>query len=176
MIASVYIPSSMNKYNCTATLCRCTTTTPYRSARNVSKTLCCSSILFQIPICRLYAGTAYEAVFHPASYTYTVDRSLSGVLAKLKFVDCAWKSRDWNAISGFWECATQSRDCANSQLVQKIHLSGGLRASFIAYTLFGIFYFECYFCKLVKNMIFVEKTFVDCGLLPYQSMPCPQIL
>ena len=84
MIASVYIPSSMNKYNCTATLCRCTTTTPYRSARNVSKTLCCSSILFQIPICRLYAGTAYEAVFHPASYTYTVDCSLSGVLAKLK--------------------------------------------------------------------------------------------
>ena len=30
------------------------------------------------------------------------------------------------------------------------------------------------FHKLVKNTIFVEKTFMDCSLLPYQRTPCPK--
>ena len=79
------------------------------------------------------------SVFHPASYTCTVDRSLSGILAK--FADCACKShnleiacvcyiisrlavqsRDWNAISEFWECATQSRDCTNSQIARNMYI------------------------------------------------------
>ena len=57
-----------------------------------------------------------KAVFHPASYTCTADCSLSGVQAKLKFVDCACKSRNlWilrmrNTISRlrkFSDCAEQ---------------------------------------------------------------------
>ena len=32
------------------------------------------------------------------------------------------------------------------------------------------------FCELVKNVIFTEKTFVDCSLLPHQRTPLPQIL
>ena len=68
-------------------------------------------------------------VFHPASYT--VDHSLSGVqshadleVAHMWFTqsrDCAHVLRNPEiayAISGFQECATQSRDCANSQIVR----------------------------------------------------------
>ena len=32
------------------------------------------------------------------------------------------QSRDWHAISGFWECAAQSRDCANSQIARNIYI------------------------------------------------------
>ena len=71
------------------------TTTPYRSARNVSKTLCCSSthtLLFQIAIWR--QAPVIKAVFHPASYKLHSRRSVSGGLAKWKFVDCPCKLRN----------------------------------------------------------------------------------
>ena len=32
------------------------------------------------------------------------------------------QSWDWNAISGFWECATQSPDCTDSQIAQILRL------------------------------------------------------
>jgi len=39
-----------------------------------------TALLFQIAICRLWRQTPLiKAVFHPASYTCTVDRSLSGI-------------------------------------------------------------------------------------------------
>ena len=34
------------------------------------------------------------------------------------------QSRDWNAILGFWECATQSPDCTDSRIAQVLRLRG----------------------------------------------------
>ena len=39
----------------------------------------------------------------------------------------AAQSRDWHAISGFWECAAQSQDCANSQIAQNIYIPIGIK-------------------------------------------------
>ena len=81
-------------------------------------------------------------IFHPASYTVmTVDHSMSGVTAWMFVdIDCnrnhvilrlrtcytisrlGVQSRDWNAISKFWECPTQSQDCTNSQIAQNINI------------------------------------------------------
>ena len=45
---------------------------------------------------------------------------------------------------------------------------------FACYRIVGNFRGKIFY-ELVKNTIFVEKTFTDCSLLPCQRMPCPQI-
>ena len=54
--------------------------------KNLSVSYQYTAFLFQIAICCLWRQKTplIKAVFHPASYTCTVDCSLSGVLAKLK--------------------------------------------------------------------------------------------
>ena len=94
--------------------------------------------LSQIAICLLWRQTPLiKDVFHPASYT--VDHLLSGLRAK--FVDCACKSCDLeiahtcyaspdcarvtqsrDCLLNLWECAIQSRDCANSQIARNIYI------------------------------------------------------
>jgi len=66
-----------------------------------------------ILILQLYScyHTCLRAVVTITVYTWQLD---------LRVTVHAWsaQSRDWNAISGFWECAMQSRDCANSQIAR----------------------------------------------------------
>ena len=40
----------------------------------------------------------------------------------LRLLNYNLQSQDWNAISGFWLCATQSRDCANFQIMWNMNI------------------------------------------------------
>ena len=93
----MYIPGSMNEYNCTAVRdmhvsCSCTRTTPYRTTQNVSKTFRCSSV---------HSITLPD--YSVLLIKYTVDHSLTvrRYRKSSKFVNCArvMQSLDWNAIS-----------------------------------------------------------------------------
>ena len=77
-----------------------------------------------LPDRNMEAGAGYQGCLPSCELQIHSRRSVSGGLAKWKFVDCACKLRDLEiahvcyAISGFWECATQSRDRANSQIAR----------------------------------------------------------
>ena len=83
----------MNGYNCTAIkYAQLLRIGQHETFQKPSVAHQHTALLFQITIWR--QTLLIKAVFHPASYTSTVDRSLSGILAKLKFVDCACKLCD----------------------------------------------------------------------------------
>ena len=69
------------------------TTTPYCSARNVSKTLRCSSThsINTLPDRNMEAGAGYQGCLPSCELHIHNRRSLSGGLAKWKFVDCTCK-------------------------------------------------------------------------------------
>ena len=109
------IPSSMNKYNCKAIKYA----QLLRIAWHKTSQKCSVAhqhtalILFQIAIWR--QAPVIKVVFHPASYTswqsglrmqITRSRDCARVLCNLRI----------------WKCATQSRDCANSQIVRNIFM------------------------------------------------------
>ena len=80
-----------------------------------------TALLFQIAICCLWRQTLLiKAVFHPASYT--VDCSLSGILAKLKFVNC--KSRNLEIVH---VCYTISRLECNLRILRMCNAISRLR-------------------------------------------------
>ena len=81
------IPSSMNKYNCTAIkYAQLLRIARHETSQKPFITYQYTALLFQIALCRLWRQKTplIKAVFHPASYTCTVDCSLSGILAKLE--------------------------------------------------------------------------------------------
>ena len=91
--AKEHIPSNMNGYNCTAIkYAQLLRIGQHETFQKPSVAHQHTALLFQITIWR--QTLLIKAVFHPASYTSTVDHSLSGILAKLKFVDCACKLCD----------------------------------------------------------------------------------
>ena len=67
-LSCCFMPSSMNEYNCTAI--------KYAQLLRIARHETCCLWRQKTPL--------IKAVFHPASYTCTVDCSLSSVLAKLK--------------------------------------------------------------------------------------------
>ena len=98
------IPSSMNEYNCTAIkYAQLLRITRHETSQKPSVAYQYTALLFQITICCLWRQKTplIKAVFHPASYTCTVDCSLSGVLAKLKIRRLRMKitqSRDFTFV------------------------------------------------------------------------------
>ena len=91
--AKEHIPDNMNGYNCTAIkYAQLLRIGRHETFQKPSVAHQHTALLFQITIWK--QTLLIKAVFHPASYTSTVDRSLSGILAKLKFVDCACKLCD----------------------------------------------------------------------------------
>ena len=67
---------------------------------------------------------AYQGCL-PSCELYTVDHSPLGVQAQAILRLRTHGLR----ISGFWECAAQSQDCANSQIARNIYISSHLHAS-----------------------------------------------
>ena len=86
-LSCCFMPSSMNEYNCTAIkYAQLLRITRHETSQKPSVAYQYTALLFQITICCLWRQKTplIKAVFHPASYTCTVDCSLSSVLAKLK--------------------------------------------------------------------------------------------
>ena len=143
------IPSSMTKYNYTAVRYQVDAQallriTQHKSLENLSLLINAQHYsLFQItmsPIeaCRRCLSRISSIL---QATVMTVDHSMSGVTAWMFVdIDCnrnhmilrlytcytisrlGVQSRDWNAISKFWECPTQSQDCTNSQIAQNINI------------------------------------------------------
>jgi len=80
------------------------------------------------------AARAYYVRLLPL-YTMETWRVQLCTLQKLRYLEIAHRcraisrlrkpsaqSRDWHAISGFWECTAQSRDCTNSQIARNINI------------------------------------------------------
>ena len=98
------IPSSMNKYNCTAIkYAQLLRIARHETSQKPSVAYQYTALLFQITICCLWRQKTplIKPVFHPASYTCTVDCSLSGILAKLEIrrlrIKITW-SRDFACV------------------------------------------------------------------------------
>ena len=139
--ASVYLHVVAWKlYSCKISR-RCTRTTPYHWAQNISKSSVAHqyTALLTLPDLNMplmEANAAYQGCL-PSSKPHSHDsRSLTvrGCSIKIRRYrlymqitqsqDCTHvaQSWGWNTISGFWECATQYQDCTNFQIVWNIYI------------------------------------------------------
>ena len=66
--------------------------------------------------------------------------------------NCNAQSRDWNAISGFRECATQSRVCANSQIARNMYICMCKSGVCSHYTMSG-FLIHAWFLSLINRLL-----------------------